>query len=45
MILKELDIIIKEENPDNIEIIKILKSDDSNVKGIEDIVLTEEIVR
>tara|TARA_Y100000389_G_scaffold57973_1_gene53996 strand:- start:49 stop:1074 length:1026 start_codon:yes stop_codon:yes gene_type:complete len=44
MILKELDIIIKEENPDNIEIIKILKSDDSNVKGIEDIVLTEEII-
>ena len=44
MILKELDIIIKEENPDNIEIIKLLKSDDSNVKGIEDIVLTDEII-
>lgn len=44
MILKELDIIIKEENPNNIEIIKILKSDDSNVKGIEDIVLTDEII-
>lgn len=44
MILKELDIIIKEENPENIEIIKILKSDDSNVKGIEDIVLTGEII-
>ena len=44
MILKELDIIIKEENPENTEIIKILKSDDSNVKGIEDIVLTDEIV-
>lgn len=44
MILKELDIIIKEDNPDNIEIIKILKSDDSNVKGIEDIVLTDEII-
>lgn len=43
MILKELDIIIKEDNPDNIEIIKILKSDNSNVKGIEDIVLTDEI--
>ena len=44
MILKELDIIIKEENPENTEIIKILKSDDSNVKGIEDIVLTDEII-
>lgn len=44
MILKELDIIIKEENPENTEIIKILKSDDSNIKGIEDIVLTDEIV-
>lgn len=44
MILKELDIIIKEENPENTEIIKILKSDDSNVKGIEDIVLTGEII-
>lgn len=44
MILKELDIIIKEENPENTEIIKIMKSDDSNVKGIEDIVLTDEII-
>ena len=44
MILKELDIIIKEENPENTEIIKILKSDDSNVKGIEDIILTDEII-
>ena len=44
MILKELDIIIKEENPENTEIIKILKSDDSNVKGVEDIVLTDEII-
>ena len=44
MILKELDIIIKEENPDNSEIIKILKSDNSNVKGIADIVLTDEII-
>lgn len=44
MILKELDIIIKEENPENTEIIKILKSDDSNVKSVEDIVLTDEII-
>jgi len=44
MILKELDIIIKEENPENTEIIKILKSDDSNIKGVKDIVLNDEIV-
>jgi hypothetical protein len=44
MILKELDIIIKEEKPENKELINILKSDDSNIKGIEDILLTDEII-
>jgi hypothetical protein len=44
MILKELDIIIKEENPENTEIIKFLKSDNDNINGVEDILLTDEII-
>ena len=45
MLMKELDIIIKEDNSENNDkIINILKSDNTSIKGIEDVVLTEEIV-
>ena len=45
MLMKELDIIIKEDNSENNgTIINILKSDNTSITGIEDVVLTEEIV-
>ena len=45
MLMKELDIIIKEDDSENNdEIINILKSDNTSITGIEDVVLTEEIV-
>ena len=45
MLMKELDIIIKEDNSENNDtIINILKSDNTSITGIEDVVLTEEIV-
>lgn len=45
MLMKELDIIIKEDKSENNgEIINILKSDNTSITGIEDVVLTEEIV-
>lgn len=45
MLMKELDIIIKEDNSENNEtIINILKSDNTSITGIEDVVLTEDIV-
>tara|TARA_B110000259_G_C13994473_1_gene393867 strand:+ start:772 stop:1764 length:993 start_codon:yes stop_codon:yes gene_type:complete len=44
MLMKELDIIIKEDNSENDEIVNILKSDNTSITGIEDVVLTEDIV-